>query len=54
MILWYLIREYFKNFYKCEVKDIFELYTIMFNVVLIHEIRHAVFEYTAFKEIGIE
>jgi len=38
--------EYFKSFSECKVNDIFELYTIIFNLVLVHEIGHAVFEYT--------
>lgn len=34
--------EYFKE---CGIRDIFELYTIIFNKVVVHEIGHAVFDY---------
>lgn len=37
--------EYFKEFKECEIRDIFELYTIIFNKVVVHEIGHAVFDY---------
>lgn len=38
--------KYFKQFEKeCGIKDIFELYTIIFNKVLVHEIGHGVFNY---------
>ena len=42
-----LIREFcidhFENFKEFDIKDIFELYNIIFNKVLVHEIGHAVF-----------
>ena len=37
--------EYFKEFKGCGIRDIFELYTIIFNKVVVHEIGHAVFDY---------
>ena len=37
--------ECFKEFKECGVRDIFELYTIIFNKVLVHEIGHSVFDY---------
>ena len=37
--------EYFKEFKECGIRDIFELYTIIFNKVVVHEIGHAVFDY---------
>lgn len=38
--------KYFKQFEEeCGIKDIFELYTIIFNKVLVHEIGHSVFDY---------
>ena len=37
--------EYFKDFKECGIRDIFELYTIIFNKVVVHEIGHAVFDY---------
>lgn len=38
--------EYFNKFKDCGIRDIFELYTIIFNQVLVHEIGHGVFDYT--------
>ena len=37
--------ECFKEFKECDIKDIFELYTIIFNKVLVHEVGHSVFDY---------
>ena len=37
--------ENYRKFEKCSIEDIFELYTIIFNKVLVHEIGHSVFEY---------
>ena len=37
--------KYFEEFERCDINDIFELYTIIFNLVLVHEIGHGVFEY---------
>ena len=37
--------QYFKEFRECGIRDIFELYTIIFNKVVVHEIGHAVFDY---------
>lgn len=37
--------ENYREFEKCGIEDIFELYTIIFNKVLVHEIGHGVFEY---------
>lgn len=34
----------FKKFKECGVRDIFELYTIIFNKVLVHEVGHSVFD----------
>ena len=37
--------QYFKEFRECGIRDIFELYTIILNKVVVHEIGHAVFDY---------
>ena len=37
--------ENYREFEKCGIEDIFELYTIIFDKVLVHEIGHGVFEY---------
>jgi hypothetical protein len=37
--------KYFSNFEECGIRDIFELYSIIFNLVLTHEIGHGVFDY---------
>ena len=35
--------EHFNKFKECDIRDIFELYTIIFNLVLVHEIGHGVY-----------
>ena len=44
-----IIREFcikhFDKFEECGISDVFELYIIIFNKVLVHEIGHGVFEY---------
>lgn len=39
--------KYFREFKECEIRDVFELYTIIFNKVLVHEIGHGVFDYAS-------
>ena len=37
--------KHFELFTECDINNVFELYTIIFNKVLVHEIGHAVFDY---------